>query len=90
MSLVLAIDPASQAYNSEGLSNPFHGKKILVLSGEADALVPWVASDPFVKALNVGDQGVKEVNVLPGVGHECTPEMVTHSGRFVWEHVLSK
>ncbi|CAA7268161.1 unnamed protein product [Cyclocybe aegerita] len=68
-------NPASQAYRSVA-GNPFLGKKILVLSGEADTLVPWTASKEFVDNLEVGTDGVKSVVVEAGVGHRCTGRMV--------------
>lgn len=89
LELVAAFDPASQPYQSEDASNPFYGKKILVLSGREDPLVPWIASEPFISALKVGDSGIKEVNVYPGVGHKCTPQMVVDMGEFVAKHVLA-
>ena len=81
-------DPARAPYTAEGPSNPFFGKKVLVLSGGEDPLVPFVHSQEFVEKLNVGPQGVKKVVVAPGVGHECTPEMVVQMADFVFEHSL--
>lgn len=80
---VESFDPASKAYRSIDGANPFLGKKILVLSGADDALVPWVASENFVSGLEVGSGGVKRVVVLKGVGHECTAEMVEEAADFV-------
>ncbi|KAJ7454866.1 Alpha/Beta hydrolase protein [Mycena latifolia] len=62
-------------YTSKGDENPFLGKKVLVLSGGSDPLVPWTASQKFVEGLEVGT-GSKEVVVQEGAGHEVTPEMV--------------
>ena len=50
--------------------------------------MPFVHSQEFVEKLNVGPQGVKKVVVAPGVGHECTPEMVVQMADFVFEHSL--
>ncbi|KAG2105189.1 Alpha/Beta hydrolase protein, partial [Suillus cothurnatus] len=50
-------------------------KKVLVLSGKEDRLVPWVASAEFVEGLEVGEGGVKRVVVEEGAGHECTNGM---------------
>lgn len=80
---VKTFDPASQDYSSEEGTNPFLGKKILVLSGEDDMLVPWVASENFVGGLVVGASGVKKVVVQKGVGHACTPEMVAEAAQFL-------
>ncbi|KAG1847600.1 Alpha/Beta hydrolase protein [Suillus subluteus] len=76
-------DPAQLAYRAKDASNPFFGKKILVLSGKDDKLVPWVASAEFVEGLEVGDGGVKRVVVEEGAGHECTNGMRKEAGLFV-------
>ena len=73
---------------SKSLKNPFLRKKVLVLSGGDDPLVPFSYAEEFVTNLNVGPKGVKEVVVAPGVGHECTPEMVKQMAAFVWKHAL--
>ena len=59
-----------------------------ILSGKEDTLVPWTSSDEVVRNLNVGATGVKKVIVYPGIGHECTQEMVIEMADFVWEHAL--
>ena len=66
----------------------FSGKRILVLSGADDMLVPWSASRAFVEALDVGEQGKKRVVVYPGVRHEYTLEMREELFRFFWEEAL--
>ncbi|KAI0769162.1 Alpha/Beta hydrolase protein [Irpex lacteus] len=81
-------DPAQAPYTASDSSNPLWGKKVLVLSGADDPLVPWVHSEEFVENLKVGPNGIKEVVVAPGVGHECTPEMVKQMSSFIWEHSL--
>ncbi|KAG6819084.1 hypothetical protein H0H93_015655 [Arthromyces matolae] len=79
-------DPASLV---RGASNPFEGKKILVLSGAADRLVPWEASKEFVtEKLNTGANGVKKVSLYPGVGHECTEGMVREMVEFITDNCL--
>ncbi|KAI0694330.1 Alpha/Beta hydrolase protein [Cytidiella melzeri] len=84
-----ATDAAAVPYTSPDPSlNPFVGKKILVLSGKDDLLVPWASSDEVVRDLNVGEEGVKKVVVYPGVGHECTKDMVSELAEFVWEYAL--
>ena len=88
LAVIARDDPARSSYTSAGPENPFLGKKVLVLSGGDDKLVPWAASQTFVDALEVGPQGVKKVVVAPGVGHECTPEMVREMAQFVWEEAL--
>ncbi|EMD33315.1 hypothetical protein CERSUDRAFT_87199 [Gelatoporia subvermispora B] len=88
VALVKKDDPASAPYTSTGAENPFLDKKVLVLSGGDDKLVPWAASQTFVDTLEVGPRGVKKVVVAPGVGHECTPDMVKEMAKFVWEEAL--
>lgn len=82
-------DPPSTPFTATDASNPFYNKKVLVLSGADDPLVPWESSDAFVRDLHVGPAGVKQVVVYPGVGHACTEEMVKATADFVWEHVLT-
>ncbi|KAG6817181.1 hypothetical protein H0H87_011883 [Tephrocybe sp. NHM501043] len=79
--LVLTSDPASLIL---GPTNPFLGKRILVLSGADDTLVPWEASEEFVTSkLDVGVNGLKKVSVYKGVGHECTEAMITEMAGFI-------
>jgi alpha-beta hydrolase superfamily lysophospholipase len=66
----------------------FVGKRVLVLSGAEDRLVPWEASRAFVDALDVGRGGRKEVSVLPGVKHEFSDGMREEMFRFFWEEAL--
>ncbi|KAG1726606.1 Alpha/Beta hydrolase protein [Suillus lakei] len=82
---VEAHDPAQLPYRAKDASNPFLGRKILVLSGKEDRLVPWVASAEFVQGLEVGEGegGVKRVVVEEGAGHECTEGMQREAGLFV-------
>ena len=65
--------------------NPFFGKKILVLAGGKDELVPWAFSESFVERIEVGEQGVKKVVVYPDVGHAFTATMQEDVVDFVWE-----
>ena len=89
MTLAKTSDPASKDFKSSQSSNPFLGKKILVLSGKEDLLVPWSASEGFVNALEVGSKGVKKVVVQEGVGHACTKEMVDEAAAFIRQHLLT-
>ncbi|EPQ54128.1 hypothetical protein GLOTRDRAFT_78065 [Gloeophyllum trabeum ATCC 11539] len=81
-------DPVSTPYYSADESNPYFGKKVLVLSGAQDKLVPWKASQSFVDKLDVGPQGKKEVMVQEGAGHECTEAMLKRAAGFLAENVL--
>ncbi|KAF8842013.1 alpha/beta-hydrolase [Paxillus ammoniavirescens] len=77
-----AHDPANFPFRANDATNPFLGKRILVLSGAKDKLVPWTASTEFVEGLEVGD-GVKKVVLEENAGHECTPLMVQEAALFV-------
>ena len=77
-----AYDPASFAFREKDVTNPFLGKRILVLSGAKDKLVPWSTSREFVEGLEVGD-GVKKVVLEENAGHECTPAMIQEAALFV-------
>ncbi|KAF9456346.1 Alpha/Beta hydrolase protein [Collybia nuda] len=82
------VDPVAAPYSSSSEENPFLDKRILVLSGRDDKLVPWSASEAFVEGLYVGEKGVKRVKVYAGIGHECTDEMVTEMMNFIAEFCL--
>ena len=69
------LDPASAPYMAKDMTNPFFGKKILVLSGGSDKLVPWICSQKFIEGLEVGENGIKKVLVEDGVGHTFSPTM---------------
>ncbi len=43
-------DPANVPYTASDTTNPFRGKKILVLSGKEDMIIPWTASTPNPQA----------------------------------------
>jgi hypothetical protein len=66
----------------------FVGKRILVLAGADDKLVPWETSRRFVEALDVGQGGRKMVTVVPGVKHEFTGGMREEMCQFFWEEAL--
>ncbi|KAF8550163.1 alpha/beta-hydrolase [Imleria badia] len=82
-----AYDPASFAFReiTDDSSNPFLGKRILVLSGAKDKLVPWSTCKEFVEGLEVGESGVKKVFLDENAGHECTPAMTQEAALFVIE-----
>ena len=82
--LVRAHDPVA----AQPAAAAFAGKRLLVLSGADDMLVPWAASRAFVEALDVGRGGRKEVVVVPGVKHEFTDGMREEMFRFFWEEAL--
>jgi pimeloyl-ACP methyl ester carboxylesterase len=66
----------------------FAGKRVLVLAGADDKLVPWETSRAFVEALDVGRGGRKVVVVVPGVKHEFTDGMRESMFEFFWEEAL--
>jgi len=86
--MVARNDPAATPYDRLDATNVFLGKKILVMSGADDKLVPWEMSRDFVEKLEVGPNGVKKLMLLAGVGHECTDSMLEALGRFVGEECL--
>jgi hypothetical protein len=81
-------DPAAMTYRvTDSQRNPFIGRRIFVMSGADDRLVPWSASKGFVDALDVGEQGIKRVFLQEGAGHECTSEMVVEMTKFIHEQL---
>ena len=91
LEFVKTHDPTATPHTADQMdANPFRGKKILVVSGKEDELVPWTASKEFVDTLDVGEEGVKEVFVEPGVGHTCSPKMIKETVKCLWEQVLTK
>jgi len=88
LSYIHQHDPPSTPYYTLDTSNPFLDKKILVLSGGMDTIVPWSASKEFVEKLEVGKDGRKVVVVIPDAGHECTTAMVDEMARFIETEVL--
>lgn len=81
-------DPASAPHTGISDGNPFLGKHVLVLSGAADPLVPWIYSQKFVDELEVGETGSKRVFVQEGARHEVTPEMRAEAASFVWQWII--
>ena len=84
-SLLEIIEKESPVSISMTGRNPFLGKKVLVLAGGKDELVPWAFSESFVKRMKVGEEGVKKVVIYPDVGHTFTPSMEEDVVDFVWE-----
>ncbi|KAK7709293.1 hypothetical protein SLS64_006205 [Diaporthe eres] len=87
---------AQQARLRPILDAHVRGKRLLMCTGGADKLVPWRCSEPFTKFFTGAaeswykDSGLAADNrVYPGIGHECSPEMVVDAVRFVCEVVQS-
>jgi len=90
LDIVKATDPVYTSYkDSSASTNPFFGKKILALAGADDKLVPFSATEKFFNDLNVGAEGKKKLVVAPGVGHECTSDMVKEMADFIWDESLT-
>ena len=89
LSLIASRAPPSTAFTSpDAGANPFIGRKILVLSGRHDRLVPHEPhTRAFLDALELGPEGVKEHQAYE-CGHELTEEMVERAARFVARHGL--
>jgi predicted esterase len=84
LDLLSHLDPDSAAYTSSDPSeNPYFGKKILVLHGEKDELVPWECCRTFVEGLQVGEKGIKEVFIEQDRGHETSSLMVSELVKWV-------
>ncbi|KAJ7211481.1 Alpha/Beta hydrolase protein [Mycena haematopus] len=84
---IRATGPTAVPYTSPGPENPFLGKKVLVLCGRNDTLVPWAASQAFVEGLDVGSTGRKEYIIYDGVGHEVPPPMVDAAVSFIQSYL---
>ncbi len=76
------------------LDSKVRDKRILVLSGGADKLVPYKAGQQFLEFLKNATSGwykdgnvYVEDNVYPGVGHEFNAEMLQAAVRFVLDTV---
>lgn len=89
--LLERLDPDSASYTSTDSSiNPYLDKKILVLHGEKDELVPWDCCKAFVEGLQVGEKGEKKVFIEQDKGHETTSLMVGELVKWMVLHGLRK
>ena len=85
--LLARTDPDSVAYESlDPSKNPFLGKKILILHGETDEVVPWECSKRFVDGLEVGPSGKKQISLEPGRGHETSSFMISELAKWIVEY----
>lgn len=89
LTLIALRSPPSTAYTSvDRDANPFIGKKVLVLSGKRDRLVPHEPhTRAFLDKLELGQAGVKEHEEFD-CGHELTEEMVVRAAGFIAQHGL--
>ncbi|KAH7097417.1 hypothetical protein BKA62DRAFT_759986 [Auriculariales sp. MPI-PUGE-AT-0066] len=77
-------DPAKSNFQANDSSNPFQGKKILVLSGATDTLVPFSITSEFAGILkSTMGAGSIEVVVEEGAGHQLTPTATERTAAFV-------
>ncbi|KAL8697023.1 MAG: hypothetical protein Q9201_007351 [Fulgogasparrea decipioides] len=75
------------------MKRSFQGKRVLNLSGCADKLVPYKCGQAFIRWLDLAvrpgswfaDGLHLEDLVFDNVGHQMSPDMVTHALRFVGE-----
>ncbi|KAK6523734.1 hypothetical protein TWF281_001706 [Arthrobotrys megalospora] len=81
----------SQTERSTLIKERLGGKKVLVLSGGADKLVPYNCSKPFLDLLKSEGQGLVDVSdiVYDGIGHDCTEEMVAELVVFVTDFLAA-
>ena len=86
LALFERIDPDSVPYTSRDWVNPYLGKRILVLHGDSDELVPWHASAGFVDGLEVGPDGEKRVVLEKKRGHETSALMIAELVRWIVDY----
>ena len=81
------------------LRGTLQGKRILLLSGGADRLVPYKCGEPFIKWLKraIAPGGwfedgkmVLEDIVFDGIGHQFSPGMVEEAVRFITQSQTSR
>ncbi|KAL7273395.1 hypothetical protein RUND412_003751 [Rhizina undulata] len=85
---LLLAEGAEREEKMARLKEKVKGKKMLMISGGADKLVPYDCSSPFLECLKQGiENGELELElqdrVYEDVGHKCTPEMVEEMAKFV-------
>lgn len=92
--VVESPSPEQQARLRPVLDRHVRGKRFLLCSGGDDKLVPWGCSEGFTRFFEGAaggwykDAGLSVDNrVYPGIGHECSDEMVVDAVRFVCEVV---
>jgi hypothetical protein len=73
------------------LARTIKGKKVLVMSGEVDTLVPYQVSVPFLRFLKRAtdkERGLEVENrVFEDIGHDCSPEMVMEAVEWIIKEV---
>lgn len=95
-SLVGSGGPAVKARMRRLFKGKLAGKKLILLSGGADKLVPYKVGEPFLNYLKEavgqggffadGDCSIDDL-VFPGVGHELTPEMASKAQEWLFRYL---
>jgi len=71
----------------------FGEKRILTIHGGDDRLVPYDQGEEDIqriqKEVEEGD-GVMKVQVMPGLGHVVTVDMVKMTAEWIWKYCLTK
>ena len=70
----------------------FGGKKILTIHGAEDRLVPYEQGERDIKRIQGEVEeggGVMKVQVLAGLGHVVTVDMVKMTAEWIWKYCLT-
>lgn len=69
------------------------GKRILTIHGGNDTLVPYPVGkeelDRIKREVESGGNGQMRVEVMPGLGHVVTTDMVKMTAEWVWKYCLT-
>lgn len=73
----------------------FRGKRILTIHGGSDKLVPYAVGAEEIESIKreveVGGEGGKvSVQVMEGLGHVVTPDMVKMAAEWIWANCLTR
>lgn len=71
----------------------FAGKRILTIHGGDDTLVPYpIGKDEIERVkreVESDEQGRMKVEVMPGLGHVVTTDMVKMTAEWIWKFCLT-
>lgn len=70
----------------------FIGKKILTIHGADDRLVPYDQGEGDIKWIQdevEGSKGVMKVQIMEGLGHVVTVDMVKMTAEWIWKYCLT-
>jgi predicted esterase len=69
------------------------GKRILTIHGGEDTLVPYAIGREEIyrvkQEVESDDQGQLRVEVMPGLGHVVTIDMVKMTAEWIWKYCLT-